>query len=83
MNMVIENTRQLRHDADDFVPIGADGKRRTLTTTARAAAAKLKNVEVSAQSRLGQSSTAASMVMRRAEEVRLVTPRRRGSQGSV
>lgn len=28
MSMVIENVRQLRHDADDSCPIGPDGKRR-------------------------------------------------------
>src|SRR3990172_948689 len=28
MNMVIENVRQLRHDADDSCPIGPDGKHR-------------------------------------------------------
>ena len=27
LNMVIENVRQLRHDADDYVPLGPDGKR--------------------------------------------------------
>src|SRR5690348_18052202 len=27
LNMVIENVRQLRHDADDSCPIGPDGKR--------------------------------------------------------
>ena len=27
MNMVIENVRQLRHDVDDYCPVGPDGKR--------------------------------------------------------
>ncbi len=40
MNMVIENVRQLRHDADDSCPIGPTASASTPTIIAKAAAAR-------------------------------------------
>ena len=40
MNMVIENVRQLRHDADDSCPVGPGVSASTPTTTAKAAAGR-------------------------------------------
>ena len=65
MNMVIENTRQLRHDADDSCPIGADGKRQHTYDYREGGCRQVKNVEVSANLGWANPSTASSMVMRR------------------
>ena len=48
MNMVIENTRQLRHDADDSCPVGADGKRQHTYDYREGGCRQVRNVEVSA-----------------------------------
>jgi len=65
MNMVIENTRQLRHDADDSCPVGADGKRRHTYDYREGGCRQVRNVEVSANLGWANPSTASSMVMRR------------------
>src|SRR6266446_3264475 len=65
MNMVIENTRQLRHDADDSCPNGADGKRQHTYDYREGGCRQVKNVEVSANLGWANPSTASSMVMRR------------------
>jgi len=65
MNMVIENTRQLRHDADDSCPIGTDGKRRHTYDYREGGCRQVRNVEVSANLGWANPSTASSMVMRR------------------
>src|SRR6266436_1356476 len=65
MNMVIENTRQLRHDADDSCPLGADGKRQHTYDYREGGCRQVKNVEVSANLGWANPSTASSMVMRR------------------
>ena len=65
MNMVIENTRQLRHDADDSCPVGADGKRRHTFDYREGGCRQVRNVEVSANLGWANPSTASSMVMRR------------------
>ena len=65
MNMVIENTRQLRHDADDSCPIGADGKRQHTYDYGEGGCRQVRNVEVSANLGWANPSTASSMVMRR------------------
>jgi acetyl-CoA acetyltransferase len=65
MNMVIENTRQLRHDADDSCPIGADGKRQHTYDYSEGGCRQVKDVEISANLGWANPSTASSMVMRR------------------
>jgi acetyl-CoA acetyltransferase len=65
MNMVIENTRQLRHDADDSCPVGADGKRRHTYDYREGGCRQVRNVEVSANLGWANPATASSMVMRR------------------
>src|SRR5436190_1192250 len=65
MNMVIENTRQLRHDADDSCPVGADGKRQHTYDYREGGCRQVRNVEVSANLGWANPSTASSMVMRR------------------
>src|SRR5262250_970699 len=65
MNMVIENTRQLRHDADDSCPVGADGKRQHTYDYGEGGCRQVKDVEVSANLGWANPSTASSMVMRR------------------
>ncbi len=65
MNMVIENTRQLRHDADDSCPVGADGKRQHTYDYREGGCRQVRNVEVSANLGWANPATASSMVMRR------------------
>ena len=65
MNMVIENTRQLRHDADDSCPVGADGKRQHTYDYSEGGCRQVRDVEVSANLGWANPSTASSMVMRR------------------
>src|SRR6266581_2838733 len=65
MNMVIENTRQLRHDADDSCPTGPDGRRRHTYDYREGGCRQVKDVEVSANLGWANPSTASSMVMRR------------------
>ena len=65
MNMVIENTRQLRHDADDSCPIGADGKRQHTYDYSEGGCRQVRDVEVSANLGWANPATASSMVMRR------------------
>ena len=65
MNMVIENTRQLRHDADDSCPVGVDGKRQHTYDYREGGCRQVKNVEVSANLGWANPSTASAMVMRR------------------
>src|SRR5712692_6766195 len=65
MNMVIENTRQLRHDADDSCPVGADGKRRHTYDYKEGGCRQVRNVEVSANLGWANPSTGSAMVMRR------------------
>jgi acetyl-CoA acetyltransferase len=65
MNMVIENTRQLRRDADDSCPIGADGRRRHTYDYREGGCRQVRDVEVSANLGWANPATASSMVMRR------------------
>ena len=65
MNMVIENTRQLRRDADDSCPIAADGKRQHTYDYREGGCRQVRDVEVSANLGWANPSTASSMVMRR------------------
>ena len=48
MNMVIENVRQLRHDADDCCPVGPDGKRQHTYDYSEGGCRQVKGCEVTA-----------------------------------
>ena len=48
INMVIENVRQLRHDADDSCPVGPDGKRQHTYDYREGGCRQVKDCEVSA-----------------------------------
>jgi hypothetical protein len=65
MNMVIENTRQLRHDVDDSCPVGPDGKRQHTFDYKEGGCRQVKDVEVSANLGWANPATASSMVMRK------------------
>ena len=65
INMVIENVRQLRHDADDSCPVGADGKRRHTYDYREGGCRQAKNVEVTANLGWAMPGTGSAMVMRR------------------
>ncbi|HYZ42994.1 MAG TPA: hypothetical protein VE687_20540 [Stellaceae bacterium] len=65
MNMVIENTRQLRHDADDSCPIGPDGRRQHTYDYREGGCRQVKNCELSANLGWANPGTGSAMVMRR------------------
>jgi acetyl-CoA acetyltransferase len=65
MNMVIENVRQLRHDADDSCPLGADGKRRHSYDYREGGCRQVKRCEVTANLGWAMPGTGSAMVMRR------------------
>src|SRR5436309_450376 len=65
MNMVIENTRQLRHDADDSCPIGADGKRQHTYDYSEGGCRQVKDAELSANLGWAMPGTGSAMVMQR------------------
>src|SRR3954471_19398701 len=63
--MVIENVRQLRHDADDSCPIGPDGRRQHTYDYREGGCRQVKNAEVSANLGWAMPGTRSAMVMRR------------------
>ena len=63
MNMVIENTRQLRHDADDSCPIDPEGKRQHTYEYSEGGCRQVKNVELTANLGWAHPGTASSMIM--------------------
>ncbi len=65
MNMVIENVRQLRHDADDSCPIGPDGKRQHTYDYREGGCRQVRNVEVTCNMGWANPMTGSAMVMRR------------------
>jgi acetyl-CoA acetyltransferase len=65
INMVIENVRQLRHDADDSCAVGPDGKRRHTYDYREGGCRQAKNVEVTANLGWAMPGTGSAMVMRR------------------
>jgi len=64
INMVIENVRQLRHDADDSCPIGPDGRRHTYDY-AEGGCRQVKDVELTANLGWGTPGMGSAMVMAR------------------
>ncbi len=65
INMVIENTRQLRHDADDSCPIGPDGRRRHSFDYVAGGCRQVKGAELSANLGWGHPGMGSAMVMAR------------------
>jgi hypothetical protein len=65
MNMVIENVRQLRHDADDSCPIGPDGKRQHTYDYKEGGCRQVKRCELTANLGWAMPGTGSAMVMRR------------------
>lgn len=65
MNMVIENTRQLRGDVDDSCPIGADGKREHTYDYGEGGCRQVKGAEISANLGWAMPGTGSAMVMQR------------------
>ena len=63
--MVIENVRQLRHDADDSCPVGPDGRRQHTYDYREGGCRQVKNAEVSANLGWAMPGTGSAMVMRR------------------
>ena len=63
MNMVIENVRQLRNDADDSCPIGPDGKRQHTHDYSEGGCRQVKNVEMTANLGWAHPGAASSMIM--------------------
>jgi acetyl-CoA acetyltransferase len=65
VSMVVENVRQLRHDADDSCPIGPDGKRQHTYDYREGGCRQVRDVEVSANMGWAGAQTTSAMVMRR------------------
>lgn len=65
MSMVIENVRQLRHDADDSCPIGPGGKRQHTYDYSEGGCRQVKRCEVSANLGWASPGIGSAMVMRR------------------
>ena len=63
MNMVIENVRQLRNDADDSCPIGPDGKRQHSHDYSEGGCRQVKDVELTANLGWANPGAASSMIM--------------------
>lgn len=67
INMVIENTRQLRHDVDDSCPIGPDGKRQHTYDYTEGGCRQVENVELTANMGWGTPGMGSAMVMARGD----------------
>jgi acetyl-CoA acetyltransferase len=65
MNMVIENVRQLRGDADDSCPVGADGRRRHTYDYAEGGCRQVQGAELSANLGWATPATTSAMVMQK------------------
>ncbi len=65
MNMVIENTRQLRRDIDDSCPLGPDGKRQHTYDYGEGGCRQVKDPELTANLGWAMPGTGSAMVMRR------------------
>jgi acetyl-CoA acetyltransferase len=63
MNMVIENTRQLRGEVDDSCPIGPDGKRQHTYDHSEGGCRQVKGAEVSANLGWAHPATGSAMIM--------------------
>ena len=65
MSMVIENVRQLRGDADDYCPIGADGRRQHTYDYSERGCRQVLGAELTANLGWANPMTASSMVLQK------------------
>jgi len=65
LSLVIENVRQLRHEADDSCPVGPDGKRSHTFDYREGGCRQVRDAELSANLGWAYPSISSSMVMRR------------------
>jgi acetyl-CoA acetyltransferase len=65
MSLVIENVRQLRHDADDSCPVGPEGRRAHTYDYREGGCRQVRKAEVSANLGWAYPATGSAMVMRR------------------
>lgn len=66
INLVIENVRQLRHDVDDYCPVGPDGRRRHTYDYGEGKCRQIPGVELAANLGWAGPQTGSAMVLRRA-----------------
>lgn len=66
MSLVIENVRQLRHDADDSCPLDANGRRRHTYDYREGRCRQVRKAEVAANLGWAYPSTGSAMVLARA-----------------
>lgn len=65
MNMVIENTRQLRWDVDDYCPVGPDGTRQHSYDYGEGKCRQIRDIELTANLGWANPLTASAMVLQR------------------
>ncbi len=65
LSMVIENVRQLRHDADDSCPVGPDGRRQHTYDHREGGCRQHRTVEVTANLGWANPGAGSALVMRR------------------
>ncbi len=65
MNMVIENVRQLRGEADDYCPVGPDGKRQHSYDYSEGGCRQIRDAEITANLGWAMPNTGSALVMRR------------------
>ena len=63
VSMVVENVRQLRHDADDSCPVGPNGARLHTYDYSEGGCRQVKNVEVTANLGWATPATGSAMVL--------------------
>ena len=67
MSMVIENVRQLRGEADDSCPVGADGARQHTHDYAEGGCRQVRDVEITANLGWATPATGSALVMQRGD----------------
>ena len=65
ISMVIENVRQLRHDVDDYCPLGPDGRRAHTYDYRAGGCRQVRDVELTANLGWGTPWTGSALVLRR------------------
>ena len=65
INMVIENVRQLRHEVDDYCPLGSDGQRQHTYDYSEGGCRQVRDAEITANLGWATVNTGSALVMRR------------------
>jgi len=65
INMVIENVRQLRHEVDDYCPVGPDGHRQHTYDYSEGGCRQVRDAEISANLGWTMVNVGSALVMRR------------------